>query len=161
MKKEAFGELVISNQESWYRIAKSYLCNDADCADAIQNAIVHAFEKLYSLRNDKYVKTWFTRILINECHQIQRDNQKAATWEEYQEEGREAEYIRGYGQYLELYESIMRLKENERACIILYYFEEYSIREIAQCLESTESAVKKRLVRAREHLRGILKAKSA
>ena len=44
MKKEAFGELVISNQESWYRIAKSYLCNDADCADAIQNAIVHAFE---------------------------------------------------------------------------------------------------------------------
>lgn len=35
MKKEAFGELVISNQESWYRIAKSYLCNDADCADAI------------------------------------------------------------------------------------------------------------------------------
>ena len=54
MKKEAFGELVISNQESWYRIAKSYLCNDADCADAIQNAIVHAFEKLYSLRNDKY-----------------------------------------------------------------------------------------------------------
>lgn len=157
MKKEAFGELVISNQESWYRIAKSYLCNDADCADAI----VHAFEKLYSLRNDKYVKTWFTRILINECHQIQRDNQKAATWEEYQEEGREAEYIRGYGQYSELYESIMRLKENERACIILYYFEEYSIREIAQCLESTESAVKKRLVRAREHLRGILKAKSA
>lgn len=161
MKKEAFGELVISNQESWYRIAKSYLCNDADCADAIQNAIVHAFEKLYSLRNDKYVKTWFARILINECHQIQRDNQKAATWEEYQEEGREAEYIRGYGQYSELYESIMRLKENERACIILYYFEEYSIREIAQCLESTESAVKKRLVRAREHLRGILKAKSA
>lgn len=122
---------------------------------------MHAFEKLYSLRNDKYVKTWFTRILINECHQIQRDNQKAATWEEYQEEGREAEYIRGYGQYSELYESIMRLKENERACIILYYFEEYSIREIAQCLESTESAVKKRLVRAREHLRGILKAKSA
>ena len=112
MKKEAFGELVISNQESWYRIAKSYLCNDADCADAIQNAIVHAFEKLYSLRNDKYVKTWFTRILINECHQIQRDNQKAATWEEYQEEGREAEYIRGYGQYSELYDSIMRLKEN-------------------------------------------------
>lgn len=121
MKKEAFGELVISNQESWYRIAKSYLCNDADCADAIQNAIVHAFEKLYSLRNDKYVKTWFIRILINECHQVIRENKKVVTWEEYQEEGREAEYIRGYGQYSELYESIMRLKENERTCIILYY----------------------------------------
>ena len=74
MKKEAFGELVISNQESWYRIAKSYLCNDADCADAIQNAIVHAFENLYSLRNDKYAKTWFIRILINECHQVIRRN---------------------------------------------------------------------------------------
>ena len=91
MKKEAFGELVISNQESWYRIAKSYLCNDADCADAIQNAIVHAFENLYSLRNDKYAKTWFIRILINECHQVIRENKKVVTWEEYQEEGREAE----------------------------------------------------------------------
>ncbi len=120
MKKEAFGELVISNQESWYRIAKSYLCNDADCADAIQNAIVHAFENLYSLRNDKYAKTWFIRILINECHQVIRENKKVVTWEEYQEEGREAEYIRGYGQYSELYESIMRLKENERTCILLY-----------------------------------------
>ena len=80
MKKEAFGELVISNQESWYRIAKSYLCNDADCADAIQNAIVHAFENLYSLRNDKYAKTWFIRILINECHQVIRENKKVVTW---------------------------------------------------------------------------------
>lgn len=54
MKKEAFGELVISNQESWYRIAKSYLCNDADCADAIQNAIVHAFENLAMISMRKH-----------------------------------------------------------------------------------------------------------
>lgn len=46
-------------------------------------------------------------------------NKKVVTWEEYQEEGREAEYIRGYGQYSELYESIMRLKENE---LDLHYF---------------------------------------
>ena len=157
MKKEPFGELVIDNQDSWYRIAKSYLRDDADCADAIQSAIVQAFDSLHTLRNDQYAKTWFVRILINECHKIIRKNQKVVSLDGYQEEGRVSEAIDGFGQYSDLYESIMQLKEQERTSILLYYFEGYSIKEIAQCMDSTESAIKKRLVRGREHLRTLIK----
>ena len=51
-----------------YHIAKSLLYNDADCADAIQEAIVKAFVKLHTLKDDSYAKTWLIRIVMNECY---------------------------------------------------------------------------------------------
>ena len=55
-----------------YHIAKSLLYNDADCADAIQEAIVKAFVKLHTLKDDSYAKTWLIRIVMNECYAIMR-----------------------------------------------------------------------------------------
>ena len=49
---------------SFYRIAKSILRSDEDCADAAQEAVMKAFEKLHTLRDDRYAKTWLIRILI-------------------------------------------------------------------------------------------------
>ena len=41
--------------------------NKSDCEDAVQEAILTAYEKLHTLREEKYFKTWLTRILINTC----------------------------------------------------------------------------------------------
>ena len=57
-----------------YHIAKSLLYNDADCADAIQEAIVKAFAKLHTLKDDSYAKTWLIRIVMNECYAIREKN---------------------------------------------------------------------------------------
>ena len=57
-----------------YRIAKSLLYNDADCADAIQEAIVKAFAKLHTLKDDSYAKTWLIRIVMNECYAKREKN---------------------------------------------------------------------------------------
>ena len=57
MKKEILGQLIIDSEETMYHIAKSLLYNDADCADAIQEAIVKAFVKLHTLKDDSYAKT--------------------------------------------------------------------------------------------------------
>ena len=51
MKKEQLGELIIASEETLYRVAKSLLYNDADCADAIQEAIVKAFSKVRAADN--------------------------------------------------------------------------------------------------------------
>ena len=72
MKKENFSMQVLQAEDSLYRVAKSILHNDEDCADAIQNGILKAFQKLDTLKNDRYFKTWLTRIVINECYQIIR-----------------------------------------------------------------------------------------
>ena len=132
-----------------YHIAKSLLYNDADCADAIQEAIVKAFSKLYTLKDDAYAKTWLIRIVMNECYAIMRKEKKIISLEEYQMDGQAAEHK----DYSDLYEAIFQLPEQIKLCVTLYYMEGYSVKEVAALLDTTESAVKNRLAKAR----GILK----
>lgn len=149
MNKEAFGKLVIDAQDSLYRVAKSILYSDEDCKDAISEAIIKGFEKLDTLKKDKFAKTWLTRILINECYDILRKSKNVEDIEAHT-------YELGYEEqdnYSELYDAIMKLEVDYRTAIVLYYIEGYKIKEIASMVDSTESAVKKRLARAREKLR--------
>lgn len=153
MKKEKLGELILSSQETMYRVAKTILRSDADCADAIQEAIVKAFASLHTLRSDKYAKTWLIRIVINESRTILRKQQKLVSLEDYRLENLPEEQE----SYSELYEAIRHLDEPARLTVTLYYLEGYSIRETAELLETTENIVKKRLMRARQQLREELK----
>ena len=131
-----------------YHVAKTLLYNDADCADAIQEAIVRAFTKLHTLRQDSYAKTWLIRIVINECYAIMRRQKRIISLEAYKrEETCQTE------DYTDLYEAVRQLPEEIRICVTLYYMEGYSVKETARILEVTESAVKNRLARARAALR--------
>ena len=56
MTKEQLGNLIIASEESMYHVAKTLLRNDADCADAIQEAIVKAFSSIHTLRKDSFGK---------------------------------------------------------------------------------------------------------
>ena len=87
-----------------YHIAKSLLYNDADCADAIQEAIVKAFVKLHTLKDDSYAKTWLIRIVMNECYAIMRKEKKIISLQDYQMNEQETESK----DYSDLYEAIFR-----------------------------------------------------
>lgn len=152
MKKEQLGQIILASEDTLYHIAKTLLYNDADCSDAIQEAIVKAFANLHTLRQDSYAKTWLVRILMNECYAIMRREKRIVSLEEYQCE----ETASGQEDYSDLYEAVSRLKPEIRICVTLYYLEGYSVRETAKLLDITESAVKKRLARARETLRSEL-----
>lgn len=135
-----------------YHIAKSLLYNEADCADAIQEAIVKAFSKLHTLKDDSYARTWLIRIVMNECYTIMRREKKIISLEEYQMDGQVAEQK----DYSDLYEAIFKLPEQMKLCVTLYYMEGYSVKEVAALLDTTESAVKNRLAKARGKLKGAL-----
>lgn len=151
MKKEQLGKLIIASEDTLYHVAKTLLYNDADCADAIQEAIVKAFTNLHTLRKDAYAKTWLVRIVINECYAILRRQKNIVSIEDYQDI--EAVWSEDYS---DLYEAVTQLSEETRICVTLYYLEGYSIKETAKMLDMTESAVKNRLFRARENLRSKL-----
>lgn len=151
MKKEQLGELIIASENTLYHVAKTLLYNDADCADAIQEAIVKAFTNLHTLRKDSYGKTWLVRILINECYAIMRKQKNIVSLEEYQNQ--EAVWPEDYS---DLYEAVSQLPKETRICVTLYYLEGYSVKETAKILDVTESAVKNRLLRARKQLRSEL-----
>ena len=73
MTKQVLGDLIVSSREQMYRIAKTILYSDDDCADAISEAIVKAFTKIGTLKKDAFAKTWLMRILINECYAVYYD----------------------------------------------------------------------------------------
>lgn len=149
MTKEQLGNLIIASEDAMYHVAKTLLRSDADCADAIQEAVVKAFSGIHALKKDSYAKTWLTRIVINECYAIMRHEKKLVLVENcVQEEpaGKEEDYS-------DLYEAISRLSDETRLTVTLYYMEDYSVREIASLMDTTESAVKNRLARARAKIK--------
>ena len=157
MKKEELGELIMASEDAMYHVAKTLLYSDADCADAIQEAIVKAFSKLDTLKKDAYAKTWLMRILLNECYSVMRKEKRVVSLEDYRQEEKAEEQK----DYSDLYEAIYRLPEEMRLSVTLYYLEGYSVREIATMMKTTESAVKNRLARARQRLRNELAERAA
>ena len=153
MTREQLGALILDSERQLYSTAKTILYSDQDCADAIQD----------TLKNDKYARTWLVRILINECYSILRKSSKLVSLEEMNDKGESGGSMKTCGgadkeaekraDYAELYRAVNSLKEELRLPVILYYIEDFNIREIAQILDITEGAVQKRLARARGKLR--------
>ncbi|MCM1043897.1 MAG: sigma-70 family RNA polymerase sigma factor [Candidatus Gastranaerophilales bacterium] len=153
MDKNAFTEKVLQAEQSLYRVAWSILQNDADCADAMQNAILSAYSSLDDLRNEDYFQTWLTRILINESNLLLRKRKNDIPFEEYME----AETGYEENTFSPVFCEIQKLEPKYRIPFVLHYVEGYSVREIAKMCRCTEGAVKTRLYRSRKLLRESLK----
>jgi RNA polymerase sigma-70 factor (ECF subfamily) len=70
MTGEAFAKAVTGMTQTLYRVSCSQLPNEADREDAVQEALRRAWEKRGSLKDDRYLRTWVVRILLNVCHDI-------------------------------------------------------------------------------------------
>lgn len=154
MTKDELGQLILSSERQLYATAKTILADDQDCADAIQESIVKAFSKIHTLKKDCFAKTWLIRILINECYNITRQKGMSEQFDENYAE----RLIRQKEDhdYSELYKAVNDLKEELKIPVILYYMEEFSVKEVAQILDITEGAVQKRLARARAKLKRVV-----
>ena len=154
MTKEKLGALIIDSERHMYVTARSILSEDEDCADAIQETIVKAFSKINSLKQDAYAKTWLIRILINECYNVLRQKSRQIPMDVEGEMAAKAPVEPK--DYSDLYRAVSQLQEDLRMPVVLYYGEDFSVREIAQVLEIFEGAVQKRLARARQKLKRLL-----
>lgn len=149
---DAFITLVKQLEKPLHHMAKSILHKDEDVADALQEAILKAYKALPSLREPKFFKTWMFRILINECNNIIAERSSAVAYEEVPPVASGADDYRK----VDLREAVDRLDESQRIAVILHYFQDLPLRQVAQVLDISESAVKMRLLRARESLQKTL-----
>ncbi len=147
MTKETFTDLVLESEKTMYRVALSILKNESDCEDAVQTAILTAYEKLSDLRNEAFFKTWLIRILINACNKQLRHRSRQTELTE------DVEASSGTVESLEIREALEKLPGKFRQVIVLYYIEEFSVKEIKQILRIPEGTVKSRLSKGRELLR--------
>lgn len=151
MDKEQFTRYILEAEATMYRISKTILINDSDCEDAVQDAVLKAYSKLRTLRDERYFKTWLIRILMNECYRKKREQSRLAPLDDSMEISSADE------DYSELYSVIMRLKPKIRLIIVLYYIEGYSVCEIGKILKIPEGTVKSRLYSGRRILKEELK----
>jgi len=79
VNKEDFESKIMASSARYYRIAKSILSIDADCEDAMQEAMIKAWINLRALKNPEYFETWVCRILINECKSLLKQNSRNPT----------------------------------------------------------------------------------
>ncbi len=150
--KEAFIKLMKMHEQGMYKVAWSYLNNEQDVADAMQEAILACYENLQNLRNPKYFKTWMYRILINKCNDCWGKKAECIELENMEEKGSEDS---GFCRY-EWQELLGHLDEKYRSAIVLYYFEGMSVKEIATALDINKNTVLTRLARARRELKKFL-----
>ncbi len=146
MDRDTFAQQVVAQTDRMYRIAWSILRCDADCRDAMQEATLRAFLKRHTLRQEQYFATWLTRILINECRNIQRRQPPLADPDNLPEPS-----VAPADPALSI--ALQRLPENLRLPLVLHAVEGMTYREVAQTLHLPIPTVTGRIKRAREQLR--------
>lgn len=144
---DAFTSLMDGQIQGMYKIARAILQNDEDAADAIQETILTCWEKLETLKVNHYFKTWMTRILINNCYTILKQNQKVTYMDELPEMQTDLDRYE-----FEWQEALAVLNENYRLIVTLYYVQGFKTREIAKILDIPDNTVRTRLARARAQL---------
>lgn len=150
---DEIGNLIMENMQTLYRVAFSILRNEEEIYDAISNTTVIVFEKIKTLKKEEFFKTWLTRILINECYKIHNQNKKIVHLESYKQD--EFTYNDNYVN-IEMKTLIKTLEKDLQEIVVLYYFEDFSVKEIAELIKIPEGTVKSRLSRARKELSKIL-----
>lgn len=152
--QEAFTTLVKSMKDDLYKIAKTRISNEDDMQDAIQETMLEMFKSIKKLRDPKLFKKWIITILINKCNRIYRRKYKTdLSYEELNFEDFITATSNDVESDLEFYELLKDLKYEERIILILYYKEEYTVKEIKSILNMKVSTINTHLFRARTKLK--------
>ena len=144
--RESFDEAYAQCAACLYRIAVVHLGSPADAEDVLQDAFLRLLSRREPFQDPEHRKRWLIRVTVNLCRDRLRSPWRQTVPYEGQTPLREAEHRA-------VWEQVLALPEPYRAAIHLHYYEGYSVREIAEILKLSQSAVKMRLSRGRQALR--------
>ena len=150
---EILVEYIKENQNKLYRIAFSYTKEEESALDIVQESIEKALKNIHQLKTTEYIKTWFYRILINESLQYVKKNKKLIMYsiddlekDIYWEEDIQKDDI-------DIYKCVQKLNDKLKTVIILIFFEDMKIEEIAKVTNTNVNKVKSRLYKALKELK--------
>ena len=161
--EEAYSELVYTFQDAVYNLCYRMLGNRVEAEDASQEAFMKAFTNLERYDTERSFKTWLLSITSNHCiDRLRKRRMKFLSLDEplpsnlqlaisEDEPGPERTTMQNQrSEYIQ--QLIDDLSPDDRAGIVLKYWYDYTYAEIAEVLDTTESAIKSRLFRARQQL---------
>lgn len=148
MNKKLYEKLIqyiLDHQDRFYRLAYSYTKNQEDALDAVQNAVCKALEAYDGIRNADAIKTWFYRILINECLRVIKKRKQDAVSADIEEQ--DAVYYEKAFDRENVDDELEKLEPDVQEIIRLRFFEEMSLKEIAAITGYNLNTVKTKLYR--------------
>lgn len=153
-------EVILENYNQYYRLAYSYVHNEEDAGDIVQNGAYKALRNEQTLKNPEYAATWVYRIMLNECFRYVKQP-RHLSYEAVQEEtGAEAGYQEDNYVNIDLQRALDTLQDKDKAIVILRYFEDKKLEEIAEILDENVNTIKSRLYRSMKKLKSALSDKS-
>jgi len=149
MDKQTFTNLVKQNERKLYCVAMSYTGNPPDAADAVQEALLRAWNRRFTLRDERMFSTWLMRIMINECKTLLKKRKRMLPFAQIPEKERQLPPDANR----EWAHALLALPEKYRVPLVLHALEGYSLSEVAQITHLPVNTIKTRIFRARQQLR--------
>lgn len=150
MKTQEFYDYLTENQDKFYRLAFSYMKNEPDALDVVQDAICKGLNAFKNIKNKESIATWFYRIIVNTAIDQLRKHKKEtpSNGMEYGE-GITDIYASNYD---DLQQALAKLPEKYQTVIFLRYFEDLKMEDIALITDTNVNTVKTRLYSALKNL---------
>lgn len=145
--------ILTGHYEKYYRLAYSYMRNENDALDVVQESAYRAIRDCGKVKNKDYLSTWIYRIVVNTALDLLRKKKKETLTQELPEIPVEDQY-----EETELRAILDQLDSKSRTLIILRYFEDLKLEDIADILGDNLNTVKARLYRTLRKLRLSLEA---
>lgn len=149
----AFETLLKANWEYIEKTARTYLTEDKDVEDAISAMTVEAYRGIKKLRRPEYFKTWLIRILIRQCYKRydinHHENADLAGLPEMVEHASEL----STEERLDVLAALKKLNQNVQQVLMMFYFNDLTIKEISETTGINENTVKSQLRRGKAQLR--------
>lgn len=154
MEDKEYDRIVQMYLDPVYRTALSCCKNPYDAEDVVQNTFLKLLRTDTEFSDDEHIRKWLIRVAVNESNTMWR-----SFWKKKVSSLEEVKYEPEFSmrENSELYDAVQNLSLKYREVVHLYYYEEYSVREIAQILNVSETAIQTRLLRARKKLKQQLK----
>lgn len=154
-KKSLIEQIILEKYNHYFRMAVCYTHNEADACDIVQTGAYKALRSSHTLKSPEYAETWVYRIMLNECFRHLK-HPSVLSYETMEEEqgfapGREDTY-----ENIDLRRALDTLPAQDKAIVILKYFEDRKLEEIAEILDENVNTVKSRLYRSLKKLRDTL-----
>ena len=149
-KAKTVEDLLLTNYNQYFRLAYSYVHNDHDAGDIVQNAAYKAIKNCSQLKEEQYASTWLYRIVTNEIFTF--CSQKKTESLEYAEEPIQEDSYED----IDLKLALKSLPLEDKMIVELKYFEDMKLEEIAAILDLNVNTVKSRLYRSLKKLRLVL-----
>lgn len=151
-KEDAITQQFLEEYEKFYRLAYSYVKNEDDAMDIVQESVCKALTAKRTLHTEQYLQAWCYRIVINTAIDVLRKKKKESIGVEEYLLSEKGQNDRNY-ENVEVMELLAKLKEKDRVVLILRYFEDMKLEDIAQVTGEKVSTIKSRLYRALKQLK--------